>query len=192
MKSELYHFYSRKCIRKCRLANWRPFCPGGDELTDVHRGIPDFPWWSIKLQFELAYTIRAQYIFNYKQLASWSTTANDFVRIIRNREKIPAYVTNMCIYNNRGNRTRATAWSRNSLTDYVTLTVNAYHQQGVFEWNFGNQHQALSPNSTDLISVLFIMLVYKREGQYHHKETPLKHTHGKHMKYHLLLMRRNS
>ena len=35
-------------------------------------------------------------------------------------------------------------------------------------------------------------MVYKRERQYHHKETPLKHTHGKHMKYHLLLMRRNS
>ena len=29
---EFYHFHSRKCIWKCRLPNWRPFCPGEDEL----------------------------------------------------------------------------------------------------------------------------------------------------------------
>ena len=27
------HFHSRKLIWKCRLPQWRPFCPGGDELT---------------------------------------------------------------------------------------------------------------------------------------------------------------
>ena len=26
-KSEFYHFHSRKCIWKCRLSEWRPFCP---------------------------------------------------------------------------------------------------------------------------------------------------------------------
>ena len=30
---EFYSFHSRKCIWKCRLSKWRPFCPGGDELT---------------------------------------------------------------------------------------------------------------------------------------------------------------
>ena len=29
-ESEFYHFHSRKCIRKCRLPNWQPFCPGRD------------------------------------------------------------------------------------------------------------------------------------------------------------------
>ena len=38
-KSEFYHFHSRKFIWKCRLPKWRPFCPGGDELT-VHHSIP--------------------------------------------------------------------------------------------------------------------------------------------------------
>ena len=36
-ESELYHFHSRKCIWKCRLPKWQPFCPGGDEL--MHRGL---------------------------------------------------------------------------------------------------------------------------------------------------------
>ena len=27
-----YHLHSRKCIWKCCLSKWRPFCPGGDEL----------------------------------------------------------------------------------------------------------------------------------------------------------------
>ena len=27
--SEFYHFHSRKCVWKCRLPRWRPFCPGG-------------------------------------------------------------------------------------------------------------------------------------------------------------------
>ena len=31
-ESEFYHFHSIKCIWKCCLPNWRPFCPGGDEL----------------------------------------------------------------------------------------------------------------------------------------------------------------
>ena len=31
-ESEFYHFHSRKCILKCRLPKWRPFCPGGDKL----------------------------------------------------------------------------------------------------------------------------------------------------------------
>ena len=32
-ESEFCYFHSRKCIWKCRLPNWRPFCPGG---TSVH------------------------------------------------------------------------------------------------------------------------------------------------------------
>ena len=31
-ESEFYHFHSRKCIWKCRLPEWRSFCPGRDEL----------------------------------------------------------------------------------------------------------------------------------------------------------------
>ena len=32
-ESEFYHFHSSKCNWKCRLPKWRPFCPGGDELS---------------------------------------------------------------------------------------------------------------------------------------------------------------
>ena len=32
-ESESYHFHSWKCIWKCHLPEWQPFCPGGDELT---------------------------------------------------------------------------------------------------------------------------------------------------------------
>ena len=31
-ESEFHNFHSRKCIWKCRLPKWRPFCPGGYEL----------------------------------------------------------------------------------------------------------------------------------------------------------------
>ena len=31
-ESEFYHFHSRKCIWKCCLPKWRPFCPGEMEL----------------------------------------------------------------------------------------------------------------------------------------------------------------
>ena len=31
-ESEFYHFHSRRCIWKCCVPKWRPFCPGGDEL----------------------------------------------------------------------------------------------------------------------------------------------------------------
>ena len=31
-QSEFYHFHSRKCIWKCRLPKWWPFCRGGDEV----------------------------------------------------------------------------------------------------------------------------------------------------------------
>ena len=31
-ESEFYHLHSRKYIWKCRLPEWRPFCPGGDGL----------------------------------------------------------------------------------------------------------------------------------------------------------------
>ena len=34
-ESEFYHFHSRKFIWKCRLPEWRPFCPGGDELSEA-------------------------------------------------------------------------------------------------------------------------------------------------------------
>ena len=32
-ESESYHFHSWKCIWKCHLPEWQPFCPGGDGLT---------------------------------------------------------------------------------------------------------------------------------------------------------------
>ena len=32
-ESEFYHLHLRKSIWNCRLPKWRPFCPGGDELT---------------------------------------------------------------------------------------------------------------------------------------------------------------
>ena len=35
-ESEFYHFHSRRYIWKCCLLNWRPFCPGGDELIYTH------------------------------------------------------------------------------------------------------------------------------------------------------------
>ena len=38
-ESELYHFRSWKCIWKCLLPKWRPFCPGGDELKHVHLNV---------------------------------------------------------------------------------------------------------------------------------------------------------
>ena len=31
-ESEFYNFHSSKCISKCRLSKWRPFCPGGFQL----------------------------------------------------------------------------------------------------------------------------------------------------------------
>ena len=31
-ESEFAHFHSGKCTWKCCLPEWRPFCPGGDEL----------------------------------------------------------------------------------------------------------------------------------------------------------------
>ena len=34
-ESKFYHFFSRKCIWNYRLLKWRPFCPGGDELTYI-------------------------------------------------------------------------------------------------------------------------------------------------------------
>ena len=34
-ESEFCHFHSRKCIWKCRLPIWQPFCPGGDELSPL-------------------------------------------------------------------------------------------------------------------------------------------------------------
>ena len=33
LESEFFHFHSRKCIWKCRLPKWQPFCPEGDELN---------------------------------------------------------------------------------------------------------------------------------------------------------------
>ena len=41
-ESEFYRFHSRNCIWKCHLSQWRPFCPGGDELTaPLRRGYSD-------------------------------------------------------------------------------------------------------------------------------------------------------
>ena len=34
---KFHHFHSRKCNWKYHLPKWRPFCPGGDELT----------WWLV-------------------------------------------------------------------------------------------------------------------------------------------------
>ena len=36
-ESEFYHFHSRKCIWRCQLPKWRPFCPGGDESIPQHK-----------------------------------------------------------------------------------------------------------------------------------------------------------
>ena len=36
-ESKLYHFHSRKCNWKCRLSNWRPFCPGGRWFNQMWR-----------------------------------------------------------------------------------------------------------------------------------------------------------
>ena len=66
---EFYHCHSRKCIWKCSLPKWRPFCPGGDELShykgcvlkEVGLNVPNEmtniyvcvcvdsikPWWSV-------------------------------------------------------------------------------------------------------------------------------------------------
>ena len=32
LESEFYHFHSIKCVWKCRLPKWRPFCQGKDRL----------------------------------------------------------------------------------------------------------------------------------------------------------------
>ena len=34
-ESQFYHFHSRKCIWKCRLPKWWPFCPGGDGVIPL-------------------------------------------------------------------------------------------------------------------------------------------------------------
>ena len=39
-ESEFCHFQSRKCIWKC-LPQWRPFCPGGDELRGKHPSVSE-------------------------------------------------------------------------------------------------------------------------------------------------------
>ena len=50
LESEFFHFRSRKCIWNCRLPQWRPFYPGGDELK-VWLSMPrvplalDIPGW---------------------------------------------------------------------------------------------------------------------------------------------------
>ena len=42
-ESGFYYFHSRKLIWKCRLPEWRPFCPGRDELTSTLFPEPDVP-----------------------------------------------------------------------------------------------------------------------------------------------------
>ena len=39
-ESEFYHFHSRKCIWKCCLPEWQPFCPGGDEFLEILKSYP--------------------------------------------------------------------------------------------------------------------------------------------------------
>ena len=41
-ESKYKMFYSRKCIWKCRLPKWRPFCQGGDELKCASSASPPF------------------------------------------------------------------------------------------------------------------------------------------------------
>ena len=57
-KSEFYHFHWRKCIWNCHLPIWRPFCPGGDEIT--HLCITDgysfgfnFTQWACFLKYQV-------------------------------------------------------------------------------------------------------------------------------------------
>ena len=45
MESEFYHFHSRKCIWKCHLPEWRPFCPGGDELSQAMHSLRQLTHW---------------------------------------------------------------------------------------------------------------------------------------------------
>ena len=46
-KSELCHFYSRKCIPKCHLPKWQPFFFRGDEL--IHCYALYQMWWTTPL-----------------------------------------------------------------------------------------------------------------------------------------------
>ena len=47
IKLEFYHLHSRKCIRKCRLPNWGPFCPGPDlvSYTSTSHQCGLYPFW---------------------------------------------------------------------------------------------------------------------------------------------------
>ena len=45
IESEFYHFHSRKCIWKCHLPEWRPFCPGGDELSQAMHSLRQLTHW---------------------------------------------------------------------------------------------------------------------------------------------------
>ena len=43
-EAEFYHLHLRKCIWKCRLPKWRPWCPDGDELNSSNVvGAPQWP-----------------------------------------------------------------------------------------------------------------------------------------------------
>ena len=46
-KSEFYHFHSRKCIWKCRLSKWQPFCSEGDAMCGSFVCIITVPLWCL-------------------------------------------------------------------------------------------------------------------------------------------------
>ena len=50
-ESEFYNFDSRKCIWKCRRPEWRPFCPGGDELNQFKWTIASTINWLHRIYF---------------------------------------------------------------------------------------------------------------------------------------------
>ena len=89
---EFYIFHSRKCIWKCRLPEWRPFCPGGDKLisfppthwliSQPYAGLSTARVTSIKLPHwrgihatgtcSRLLNIRAIYICNHSQSACFT------------------------------------------------------------------------------------------------------------------------
>ena len=72
-----YHFHLRKCILKCCLPNWWPFCPGADELTfspwtKKSLSTITFVWmkisiWRILIQYNFVVFTVIQHAYNTVQ-----------------------------------------------------------------------------------------------------------------------------
>ena len=63
-ESECYHFHSRKCIWKCRLPDWRPFCPGDESKSRISGSFHTTMWWEeiLRVSFILKEIIRVSFI----------------------------------------------------------------------------------------------------------------------------------